>query len=1092
MDLNHQQAYVLSSLGFDEAWLRQCLAQALPAGQDLCGLLVQGGQLTQAQARHVRGTASQIKPSHQAPGHQEDLLRTMASSATHTNAVTASSSDVMNVASVSHQTALTEIRSRSTESLKTALFADPRFCPHADLVFERVELLGEGGMGSVFRIRDQRLGREAAMKVLNIHSTGPELHTRFERETRITACLDHPAIPPVYEAGTNVKGEPYMLMRVIQGQTLTAHIDSYHEQDCPATQERSLLEVLVRAAEAVAYAHSQRIVHRDIKPGNIMVGEFGEVMVVDWGLARELEAASDLDTSNLGLSQAELDEAGLTVAGTIIGTPGYMPPEQAEGRPVGEQADVFALGAVLMAILTNEPPVEGKDNLKRIINTVRGRLRSPRDLKPSVPAALQALAKKALASDRRERMGTAQEFVSELKRYLNDEELKVHRSSLLERVQRSLRRRPFLAIGSLLLGLALLLLSLVLQQTAFMASSQASKQAHSQDFQALSQQVQAVLESEGKDQRKAIDELLRLSQRDPAYMYLIGKQFLASGHRGPALEMLKELIKLPGASSKALLDLHVLITQTEGLPVVAETAPLSRLIATAENAEKQGQTLGLSSLTALVIKDLNKEQWSSARARCQRLLEQHPESSFGYFLRAKLQLRDSKERCREDLIQCLSTRPNFAPAYLMLGFLEKTLGRNDEARIQFERCHALNPENNEVAVLLARLRHSPNWSTALKAVAPKLEALRRSLAKAPKSLKPWRQRQMVRALIEHAELAFFDQKYEAALADLKRCDELSPKDLRVALSRVHIYLMQGQLGQADQALEQARELEPNPFQLNLAEGKLRQRQGDLANALSAYERALDRNPQSATVLVLAANVQRLRGDLVDAQRRYRKAVELEPKNFEALFQLALIDIKQNRVQDALKYLEEAAKRGAEPHTVAFHRSQCFFALKKFGEALKAISEALRQRPREAQYWATRAQLRQLLEQDPLLAASDYCQALNLMPSRADWWQQRANCWARLGRELLEFSDLRQACVLSPTVEFIKVLITARERRKQLTELEQDFTMMLKKRPKAGLFYLYRGRVRQSLGRSEEAKLDMVRSRRLLSTPQNLPGTGRSH
>ena len=193
------------------------------------------------------------------------------------------------------------------------------------------ELHGEvaqGGIGRVLRAQDRRLGRPVALK----HLLDPraDAEKRFVREALVTARLQHPAIVPIYEAGRWPNGEPFYAMKLVSGRSLE---DMIAEQRTVESR-LGLLRHVLAAADAVAYAHAQRVIHRDIKPANVLCGDFGETVVIDWGLARDLRDEEDAQTRSP--DPATLAGARLTLAGSVIGTPAYMPPEQASGLSVDE------------------------------------------------------------------------------------------------------------------------------------------------------------------------------------------------------------------------------------------------------------------------------------------------------------------------------------------------------------------------------------------------------------------------------------------------------------------------------------------------------------------------------------------------------------------------------------------------------------------------------------------------------------------------------------------------------------------------------------------------------------------------------------
>ncbi|MDF1666992.1 MAG: protein kinase [Planctomycetota bacterium] len=332
---------------------------------------------------------------------------------------------------------------RLQRSLQQLFESNPLFSPHATVAFETLEKLGEGGMGSVFRVRDHRMNRQAALKVLL--GENPELRhrERFMREARITARLDHPTIPAVYEAGSTKDNQVFMLMKVIEGDTLEDKIQHYHDNDCPSSELRQLLEVLAKVAEAMAYTHSEKILHRDLKPANIMVGRFGEVLVMDWGLAKEMNSP-DLEAAySEGMPDAhQFEDNGLTLSGSIIGTPGYMSPEQASGEEIDALTDVFALGITLTRILTGVAPIQGDSVIEKIVATVKGWIYSPEDLKADVPPELNSLAILATQAEPSKRLPSALQLKRELLAYLAGEELESHSYSRIELMKRKVSRNP--------------------------------------------------------------------------------------------------------------------------------------------------------------------------------------------------------------------------------------------------------------------------------------------------------------------------------------------------------------------------------------------------------------------------------------------------------------------------------------------------------------------------------------------------------------------------------------------------------------------------------------------------------------------------
>ncbi|MFT5583311.1 MAG: serine/threonine protein kinase/formylglycine-generating enzyme required for sulfatase activity [Cognaticolwellia sp.] len=279
-------------------------------------------------------------------------------------------------------------------------------------------LLGQGGMGRVYKAHDAVLGRIVALKVLRPElSINDRFLERFGAEARATAQLTHPGIVPVFELGELPDGRRFFTMEVVEGRTLGQVFDD------DTLSLRRKVELLRRAAEAVAFAHSRQVLHRDIKPANVMVGRFGQVKVLDWGLVR-VGDHSLLDPSAPGTP-------GMTRAGEVSGTPAYMPPEQARGESVSTPADVFALGAVLYRLLHQASPYTEQSG-----DEILAQLRQNQTPAPSQgPLALQALCAQALQAHPLDRPKDAGAFVSALAEWLEDAQAQARAQVRLEEAQ---------------------------------------------------------------------------------------------------------------------------------------------------------------------------------------------------------------------------------------------------------------------------------------------------------------------------------------------------------------------------------------------------------------------------------------------------------------------------------------------------------------------------------------------------------------------------------------------------------------------------------------------------------------------------------
>lgn len=311
--------------------------------------------------------------------------------------------------------------------------------------YEVAELVGHGGMGAVYRARQMDLDREVALKLLTPQAgEDPEFAARFAREAKVLGRLAHPNIVPVYGIGVSEDGLPFYSMKLVKGRTLQEILTALRAGDAGTLRTHplgALLTIFRKVCDAVAFAHSQDIIHRDLKPANVMVGEFGEVLVMDWGLAKVSGAQRNPTDPT---DQSELMNApGTTLAGAVLGTPHYMSPEQARGETetLDARADIYALGGILYAILTLRPPVEGSTMAEIIEKARSGTVIAPTHHRSTgsgavneeagapvepggirlrhlpggrVPSALSAVVMKALAREKADRYQTVAAFQTDI------------------------------------------------------------------------------------------------------------------------------------------------------------------------------------------------------------------------------------------------------------------------------------------------------------------------------------------------------------------------------------------------------------------------------------------------------------------------------------------------------------------------------------------------------------------------------------------------------------------------------------------------------------------------------------------------------
>jgi serine/threonine protein kinase/formylglycine-generating enzyme required for sulfatase activity len=337
--------------------------------------------------------------------------------------------------------------------------------------YEVGDEIARGGMGAILRVRDPDLRRDIAMKILRedkaaARAKDPQASSafvqRFLEEAQVTAQLSHPGVVPVHELGLDSQGRAYFTMSLVEGRDLQAVYDLVRQGDEDWSVTRAV-GVLLKVCETMAYAHARKVVHRDLKPANVMVGRYGEVYVMDWGLAKlarrsvppastEEDAPAPVSIDRLEGSKDDPSSASLTMEGTLVGSPGYMSPEQAAGRDLDARSDVYAVGAMLYTLLAGRPPYFAADGglspAEIVLATRRGPPQPLDEIAHDAPAELVAICEQAMARDPDERYPDTMEMAEDLRAYLENRVVRAYETGAVAEFRKWVKRNKGLAVAS--------------------------------------------------------------------------------------------------------------------------------------------------------------------------------------------------------------------------------------------------------------------------------------------------------------------------------------------------------------------------------------------------------------------------------------------------------------------------------------------------------------------------------------------------------------------------------------------------------------------------------------------------------------------
>jgi len=939
--------------------------------------------------------------------------------------------------------------------------------------YEILGSLGVGGMADVMLVRDEKLGRELAAKILHSGQEGdPEWMDKFLLEAQITGQLEHPNIVPVHDLGLTKEGRVYFTMKRVQGENLDQVLVRVKtgasqtpadplRKGLPADVEAPrdwtlprLLEVLMKCCDAIAFAHSRGVIHRDLKPANIMVGRFGEVQLMDWGLAKMVgsgassrswvklttpAAAAELTGDELEL----LREPHQTQVGVIVGTPAYMPPEQASGYQLDELADIYSLGAILYEILTLCAPYDARDPYDLLDKLIDGPPPRPTVRAPDkqIPWELEAVVLKAMARQPADRYRRVNDLKADIQAYLAGRTLQAAHYALWQRLFKWLARHrtASIAVAAVLmisLGLYWGIKKQTRNQLARVAARnerqllQEIRRLHRTSAAQLSRVThlsgpgaRRMIQSNGELARdvvsewyrahsetlETLDRIARLADREPSSAVLSAirlsevnaeRQRLSRAAAIRAAELGDETLALlwvrravsAGLDPASQKDLRDQITRARSLRISGIRLEARRVLLKAR---------------ALVRAGGNWYEWSMAellRSRGPELVRlllapEHLDSRYEWERRLTIEalgrLGDTRTRGpqNQDPVEALSARLAGVSLKweLELGVLiAQALGF-----LQDPRSHRI----------LAKRRNqagpsSAFWRRTAAAFAriPLPSSYFGSGPEAPRNAAGY---------LARGQLHAAKKNYRLAVVDFTHALEREPSVLALQLRGLaHIQL--GQFAKALDDFEKANLISPRNPALLVYRGEARRHLHDLDGAIADYTRAIAENPRLASAYFQRGIAWRLKGQLDKAVEDYERAMSEDPQlAVDVHNSLGTIKSDRGDHRGAMKDFNRCLQLDAQYYLAYANRGAARHALKDHAGAIEDYTRALRINPAHAEAYLRRGITHLALKDHPA-ALSDYDRALELVPSLEAAYIHRGRARLMLKDLAGALSDLRRA------------------------------------------------------------------------------------
>jgi tetratricopeptide (TPR) repeat protein/tRNA A-37 threonylcarbamoyl transferase component Bud32 len=851
--------------------------------------------------------------------------------------------------------------------------------------YKRLRPHDKGGLGVVFVALDEELQREVALKELQVERADDQANrARFLLEAEVTGKLEHPGIVPIYGLGSYDDGRPFYAMRFVKGDSLKDAIDRFHRQAPPdpgrrAVELRELLGRFLDVCDAVAYAHSRGVLHRDLKPGNVMLGRYGETLVVDWGLAKVLGDQDDQSWSADGPVTTSGNESTRTLQGRFKGTPQYASPEQAAGRLdlLGPASDVYSLGATLYCLLTGKapfPPCAAEDLGPLLRKVAQGSFPPPRQVQPDVPLPLEAICLKAMSLRREDRYATPAALAQDVRQWLAGEPVTAWPEPLAVKAGRWVRKHQALAASTA----AALVVALVLGSAGGVWWRQKQEQ---ERLALLARQDRAAERAEATlaratDLRKRMrwkEARLLLSQagdaaREADTEALVGRLEQARVD----LDLAEELHRVREEAYDLVEGRWDPYRVKEKYPAIFRKFGFDVLEGPVDALASRLQNSGVREEVLAALDDWTNSE-RTAKERRLRLLE----------LSARV---DSTNRWRRELLEkgvpddprrlrALSkrvTEESLSPATAI--FLATLSGRGSpEARELLTRARERNPDDFWLNVTLATSLEVPQEKYVEERDRSRQEEaigyFRAALAVKRDSSVTWNnlgialgvKKDVESAIRSYREAIRLDPKYakahynlgnalrarndvEGAIKSYREAIRLDPGNSQAHNNLGVALAARNDVEGAIKSCREATRLDPKNAQAHNNLGNALRARGDVEGAIQSCREAIRLDPGLAQSHYNLGAALRARKDMKGAIKSYREAIRLDPGNARAHYNLGIALGARNDVEGAIRSYREAIRLNPKYARAHSNLGAALHARGDVEGAIKSCREAIRLDP----------------------------------------------------------------------------------------------------------------------------------------------------